>query len=623
MVQIYTPQNKDFEHNGDTVLLPLSASVHVILNGAWEATIEHPIDADGRWKYIKEDAVVKMPSFNGNQLFRIKRTEKKESGITATAEPIFLDAMDDCFLVDVRPTRKTGQEALDIMTAVNPKYTGVSDIMSANTAYYQYTNLIAALNGESENSFVSRWGGEIVYDNFKVTINQRAGADNGVELRYGKNIQQDGLTEEVDISEVTTRIYPKAYNGRTMTDNGYVDSELIDKYPTVRTRTISFEDIKIAEDASEDDAENGITICQNQKELDDALRKKCQEYYELGADKPRVTISADMAILQYTDQYKNYQSLENVTLGDTVRCYNSRLGIRTDARVIELTFDCMLKKVTSVVLGDEKRNYFDGVSSAVDRIDSVTRPDGSLVADKIAGFINGAMASLRAQYNVAEKQDVLAILFENLDPASEMFGALGIGTQGIMISKQRNADNSGWVWTTAITYAGIMANTIVTGLLSSKSGNSWLDLDTGFFNFNGNLYITDDGKARLKCDKIEMLDGDFKFEIRDNQSVLPQTVKAWERVGFGPVDPDEMANYKGQAINFLENDEIVASINYTKIPIQIGDLSEFPILTLYSKGFIAIAPDKGIVAMPEGSAEINNKLKAVCNIDNETSNDRP
>ena len=112
-------------------------------------------------------------------------------------------------------------------------------------------------------------------------------------------------------------------------------------------------------------------------------------------------------------------------------------------------------------------------------MESITRPDGTLVANKISGLINGANASLRAQYNEAERQDVLAILFENLDETSEMFGALAIGTQGILISKQRTADGREWVWTTAISYAGVIADTIVSGLISSKDGRVYIDLDKG------------------------------------------------------------------------------------------------------------------------------------------------
>lgn len=479
MIQIYNPTNTDYTRNGDMTLMPTSAQVHVILNGAWEATLEHPIDADGRWKHITEDAVIKMPSFNGEQLFRIKQTEKKDGGVSAVLEPIFYDSMDDCFLTDVRPTNKNGQEALALMTSPNSKYSGRSNISKASTAYYEYKNLMEAINGDDDNSFINRWGGEILFDNYSVIINDRAGGDYGVELRYGKNIPQDGLTETVDTREVVTRIYPKAYNGHKLSGNGYVDSLLINSYPTVRTATMSFEDVKLTEDASEDDAENGVIICADQKALDKALTDKCKEQFELGLDKPKISISADMVLLSDTEDYKDYKVLETVSLGDTIHCRHNRLGIVTDARVIELTYDSLSKKVTGVVLGDFQRDYFSDVSSAVNRIDGAIRSDGTVMADKIAGFINGAVTRLGAQYNAAKKQDVLAILFENLDETSPMFGALAIGTQGILISRQRTSDNRGWEWTLAIDYNGIIADTIVAGVISDRQGKNYWDLDKG------------------------------------------------------------------------------------------------------------------------------------------------
>lgn len=481
MIQIYTPTNTDYEKNGDSVLTPSSFLVDVELNGDWSISMSHPIDQEGRWKYIEEEAVVKAPSFNGDQLFRLKTVTKTDTQITATGEPIFMDAMNDCFLVDVRPTEKNGQQALDIMTAPNSKYTGQSNITKLSTAYYQFKNLIEAINGDDENSFINRWGGEIFFDNFKIIINETIGTDAGVEIRYGKNIPLDGFSQEVDTSAVVTRIYPKAFNGYTMTNSGYVDSDLIDNYPTVKAATITFDDVKMAEDAQEDDAENGIIVCNNQTELDTALTQKCNEQFAAGVDKPKVTINCQMVQLANTEQYKDYAVLETVSLGDTVHCINNHLGIKTDARVISLTYDGVLKKVDSVVIGDYEYNYFNNVTSTVNRVESAIRPDGTVMAEQISGFINGAFAQLRLQNSIAQKQNVRAILFEDLDPDSSTFGAMSIGTQGLQISRQRNPNNNDWIWTTAMTAEGLIANIIVAGLIADKTGKSYWNLDTGQF----------------------------------------------------------------------------------------------------------------------------------------------
>lgn len=491
MIQIYKPDNTNYQNNGDAPLFPVSAVTRAELNGAWTAELTHKIDQRGTWKYLVENAVVKMPSFNGDQLYRVKTKSKTDSGVTVTMEPIFMDSMGDCFLVDVRPTGKNGQEALDIMCAENSKYSGESNITKTATSYYQDKNLIEAINGDDENSFVSRWGGEILYDNFVVKINERVGGDYGIELRYGKNIKQDGVTEEVDTTEIVTRIYPKAYNGYTMSNNGYVDSGLINTYPTVHAVTMTFEDVKMRADASEDDEENGVLICDSQAQLDIALTQRCQEQYEAGIDKPKVTISADMVLLQNTTQYKDYQVLETVSLGDTVHIIHNRLGIITDARVIELEYDSIKKRVASVVIGDYKANYFDGVTSSIGKIDKVVRPDGTVVAEQIAGFIDATRAQIHLQSTAAAPVEGIAFKVEDLDPDSDTYGAMVWGTQGIQISKQRTADGRDWDWTAAMTANGIIADTIVAGTISDRTGRNYWNLDTGEFSLSSAAFAVD------------------------------------------------------------------------------------------------------------------------------------
>lgn len=465
MIQIYSPTNTNYDKNGDMTLIPSEATVHPILNGAWEATLSHPLDAEGRWKYIVDEAVVKMPSFNGDQLFRIKKKEKSDSGITATMEPIFMDAMGDCFLTDVRPTNATGQEALNAMTAPNSKYSGQSDILVTATAYYQYKNLIEALNDGEDNCFLNRWGGEIIYNNFTVIVNQRAGGDYGVELRYGKNIPQDGMTEEVDFRDVITRIYPKAFNGYTMSNDGYVDSPLVNNYPTIKATTITYSDVKMRVDVQEGDEDNGVIICDTQEQLNAALTAKCNAEFEAGIDKPAVSISADMVLLQNTEQYKDYAVLETVSLGDTIHCINSHLDITTDARVIELEYDSIRQKVVSVVIGDYQYEYFNNVTSAAEKAESAIRNDGTVRADQIQGIINAQKANLRAMKDIAQTQEVRAVLFEDLDPSSPTFGAMCLGTMGFQIANERTADGRDWQWSTFGTGDGFFADYIVAGTM--------------------------------------------------------------------------------------------------------------------------------------------------------------
>ena len=518
MIQIYDANNTNYTSNGDIVLTPISATVRPILNGAWEAELTHPIDKEGRWKYIVEEAVVKMPSFNGDQLFRIKDVQRQDSGVTAIMEPIFYDSMNDCWLTDIRPTSDNGQQALTLMLSPNSKYSGSSNITKVSTAYYEYRNFMEALNGDIEQSFIKRWGGEILYDNYTVIVNERVGGDYGVELRYGKNIPQDGMSIEIDIRDVITRIYPKGYNGVKMSGSGYVDSVNINKYPISKTTTITYENIKLRSDLEGDPGENDI-ICDNQDELDAALAEACIAEYDAGLDKPKVTISADMVLLQNTEQYKDIKILETVSLGDTVHCRNTYLDIVSDARVIELEYDSIYKKVTSVVLGDYQYKYFDNVTSASESIGAILNPDGTVMAERVQGILNGIYTQLRLQSTAAQKVDGVAFKVEELDESSPLYGCMIWGIQGIQISTTRTPDGRDWDWTTAITAQGIVANAIVTGLLSDKTGNNYWDLDTGEFRLAATATV---GGQPIATADVTIKKVDVEYAVGDSSTEAPE-----------------------------------------------------------------------------------------------------
>lgn len=265
-----------------------------------------------------------------------------------------------------------------------PKYKAQSNILKKETAYYENKNFIEAVNGEEGNAFVNRWGGEIIYDNYKIIINERAGMDRGVQILYGKNVAKDGFSEEVDMRTTVTRIVPQAYNGRMIRgERPWVDSELIGKYPAIYTELMKFPDIKMRDDANEDDAEKGIIICDTQEELEDALITRCKEQFAAGADKPTVNISVDMIALENTDEYENVKNLETVSLGDTVHCRHDKLGIVTDARVVELEYDAIKERVENVELGNYQYDYFGELSRMAARVGGAIRSDGTVAAEVV------------------------------------------------------------------------------------------------------------------------------------------------------------------------------------------------------------------------------------------------
>lgn len=487
MIQIYDPGNTKFDFNGDVTLDPYSCECTMVLNDAWSLELEAPIDEDEKFKHIVKEAVISAPTpISDKQLFRIYDTEKTDDSITAIALPVFCDSKDDHALLDVRPTGKNGQQALDILCA-GSKYSGESDITKAATAYYVRKNLMEAINGDIDQSFVNRWGGEILYDNYKIIINQRVGGNYGARAEFGYNLE--GIKEHVDMSSVVTRIIPVAYNGYTLEGKApWVDSPNIKKYQKIYTRTIEFSEVKLKEDSTDDD-ENA---CNTLEELRNRLIEECQKQYAAGIDLPEITYEVDVISLEGTEEYKDYKDLEKIGLGDDVKCSHHVLDIEITARATELVYDCINRRNKKVKLGKFTKTAFDSQFETEHRVDSITNPDGTIMAEKVQGILNGIYTQLKLQSTVAQKVKGRAFTVEDLDPDSPLYGCMTWGTQGLQLATKRTADGRDWDWTTAATAQGIVADAIITGLLSDKTGRNYWNLDTGEFRLSADAFKVDD-----------------------------------------------------------------------------------------------------------------------------------
>ena len=123
-------------------------------------TLEHFIDDEGRWKYINFENVIAAEENGKKKLYRIYNVVRGLYSVTAYARPIFYDLIDKV-LLDVRPTNKIGQEALDIILA-DTGFTGHSNISNSSTAYYVRKNIVEALLGDEENSFYQSVGWRVL-----------------------------------------------------------------------------------------------------------------------------------------------------------------------------------------------------------------------------------------------------------------------------------------------------------------------------------------------------------------------------------------------------------------------------------------------------------------------------
>ena len=356
MINIYDSKETNFTHNGLGVLSPSSAIIYEVLNGEYSLTLIHPIDRHNKWSLLEEDRIIKA---NG-QLFRIYKVKKsvENKEVEVYALHIFYDLSKN-FIEDTNIVSKSGAQALrQILSSLSfdTNFTCNSNITTVESARLVRKNVTQSLIGDDENSFLNRWGGEIKRDNFHFDFNVQIGESKGTKISYGKNLI--GLTATIDMSNITTRIVPVAFDGITLPEK-YVDSEYIDNYSNPIIRVVEFEDIKYAESPNNSSGEGYKTLDAVYVEL---RRRSNLMFTNDHIDIPSSNFEVDFVELSKTEQYKNYKDLETVNLGDVVKVEHKPLNIDFTVRVISYKYNCLLNRYDSIELGEQSSTIFTSIN---------------------------------------------------------------------------------------------------------------------------------------------------------------------------------------------------------------------------------------------------------------------
>jgi phage minor structural protein len=323
VICIYDRKETSFSKNGLAVLNEcLECKILEKLNMEFELRISYPLQST-KAKHIQRFNVIKADG----QLFRIYNISKdsKAGVIYANARHIFYDLL-NYMIEDKTAANKTCQQALDIMIAdmgADSIYTVESDISDLKNQSVVKKNGVEAIF-----LLLNEWQGELIRDNFTIKINTAMGSDNGVQIRYGKNII--GINETIDCDNVVTKIYPVGANGITLPEKHLINAAWQGTdYP-------SFALLKIVEFSD--------------AETESDLRSGAQTYLDEHSV-PEVNYQIDFLKLGETTEYKNYKSLEEVDVGDIVTVKHDVLGIDLKVKVIGIEKDILSAKNTKVELG--------------------------------------------------------------------------------------------------------------------------------------------------------------------------------------------------------------------------------------------------------------------------------
>lgn len=389
LIRLYEQDTTDFSNNGLKILNPTSAKItRNLIEYTYQLELTHLLDEKGMM--LTEERIL---GYNG-QYFRISSIRRNLKEVSIIAKHIFFD-LNKNFIEDINIKNKTGSMALSHIlggTSYPHSFSATSDIDTVASSRLVRKNVVSALIGDTDNSFINRWGGELDIDGFTFKLNEQIGKDDGYTIQYGKNLT--GLDLQLNMLEVVTRIRPVGFDGIEI-DGLYVDSPYIDNYALPIIKEIKYENVKWKgspnyEEREDDDSYIYDNLAEAQAKL---IELATNEFVVNEIDLPKTTINIEFIELSKTEEYKHLKFLQNINIGDTVHIYHKPLDINLKSRCIEYVYDCILNKYETITLGSYTKNFFTKTQNTNNTLDN-----GELDV-KFSGMVNGILQQTQKHLN--------------------------------------------------------------------------------------------------------------------------------------------------------------------------------------------------------------------------------
>lgn len=334
-------------------------------NGIYELSMQYPITG-ARFTEIAEGALIKAKPNDKSapQLFRIYKSSAPLKGIvTYSAEHISYDlnGLPLPSLVAENVSAEIAMRRALIASPLDHDFAAYSDITTLNSIVISKPTTQRSALGGTAGGFLDTYGGEFEFDNYDVHLWKDRGANNGVMLRYGKNITD--IKQEQNIASCYTHIFPYAIKTETAEDGTPTGTEtvltlsegvlpLINPADVGHTRALN---VDFSGDFSDGD------------QFDEATLRALAEEYAATAElyAPAVNITLSFVNLAQTEDYKDIAPLEKVGLCDTVNVYFEKLNISAHAKVIKTVYDTLKEKYNKIEVGSVKANFARTVKNII------------------------------------------------------------------------------------------------------------------------------------------------------------------------------------------------------------------------------------------------------------------
>ncbi|WP_353065947.1 phage tail spike protein [Arcanobacterium hippocoleae] len=349
------------------------------LGGEFSLTFTYPADGPAAQHLVLENIVAApVPGLEQRQGFRISEVTTTLDGLLeVSAFHVFYDLAAN-LVADTYVVNKTAKDALtQILGAANTKHgftaTSSDTVTRSSARMVRMPVAQALMDAGEDNSFASRWGGELARDNWLIHHTPRRGADHGMVIRERKNLT--GFESTIDFSTVMTRILPVGYDGLLLPEL-YVDSSRLGDYVVPRIRVIRYGQVKAITD-TDNPRESELPLDQAHAQL---RRLAAAEFSVKHVDEPSGSYKVRFVDLATIKEYADLAQLETVEIGDTVTVRHGDLGIALTARVVAYEYNPLTCNYISVELGSAARKF----TSVTQQVKSAMST--AVSASDVAGF---------------------------------------------------------------------------------------------------------------------------------------------------------------------------------------------------------------------------------------------
>ena len=466
---LYARTETDFLTNGlGRMTEATSCIVTEERNGIYELSMVYPVTG-ACFEYLDAEQIILARHSDSvkPQPFRIYRISRPLSGlVTISARHISYDLTD----IPMMPFTATGInatfEAIPDNTAIPCPFTFWTDKNTANVYELTAPASVRAMLGGVEGSILDVFGGgDYEFDTFAVKLHAHRGSDNGVSIRYGKNLTD--ITRQTDADGIFDAVVP------------FYRDDATGEVLTLPEKILAIDSANIERAKALDLSDRWESVPTVEQ-----LRTKAQEYLT-NSDKtaPAETLKVSFVALWQTEEYKDFAPLQRVELCDTVHVYYAALGVNASMRVIRTVYDCLLERYDTIELGTASYTMSDAVKSiSTETAQAAGRQAAQQASSAAQSMIDSQTALITGQtggYFVldtdASGKPVGWLIMDTPDKTTAR-NVIRANASGIGFSQNGYSGPYTTAWTIDSKFN---ADYISTGILTDDAGKFSLNMTTG------------------------------------------------------------------------------------------------------------------------------------------------